>query len=563
MYQKEQVVSILFSDLEGYSKIKNDSLKLKLVKFLENDIIKKVLTKDNHLFYNSWGDAFFICSSNPLDLAEIALQIRDKIKNKDWKRFDFQFDIAIRIGLHIQNVKVSFKNNGQINNIIGKGIDTTARIEPITEPNQVYCSDVFYNHINLEETHKIEGNFIGEKELAKHFGLMKIYKLDWKVTEQTKDTPQKLVTIISRQSEKSIIYLEDLEGRCIYVSTADIHIHNFYKEHSGKTDFFINHLITGILLGDRIIVHCADPARLQIVYENIMEYCDLIKEGKIVFLLGENVKNSKESYRSYLIEKYNEYKKSPYGQNDIKTLEGIINNDEIINRTYDLLNMSPYNLYRKYSGTDKFVNLVTKDLEPSENIFTKRKNIDGKISKLNLTLFQLLSIKIINELNNIEDVIPPIELRKLESNLKDKLNSVSRQILIGKIEEALGNVNISTYYLNLIKTRIYLLYLAVNVDNHTFIEVNIDRDRKSPYYCEHLKQHLRALCVGKTFSLNKDIVLKLKRNERWKSFVNYHYSITSHYYAKRLGDTDRGIENCFSMKEALKSFPDIIQIIFD
>lgn len=84
---KDQIVSILFSDLKGFSKIKDDNLKAKLVQTIENDVKNHILKQDNHFFRNTWGDAFFICSYNPVDLAEIALKMRDEIKNKNWKRY--------------------------------------------------------------------------------------------------------------------------------------------------------------------------------------------------------------------------------------------------------------------------------------------------------------------------------------------------------------------------------------------------------------------------------------------------------------------------------------------
>jgi len=69
----EKLVCMLFSDLKGFSKIKNDDLKTKLVNFTEHDILRQLLNPTNHIYVNTWGDAFYICSENPVALAEIAL----------------------------------------------------------------------------------------------------------------------------------------------------------------------------------------------------------------------------------------------------------------------------------------------------------------------------------------------------------------------------------------------------------------------------------------------------------------------------------------------------------
>lgn len=179
MADSDRIVSILFSDLEGYSKVKDDTLKSRLVSILEDDVKNHILNPSNHFYYNTWGDAFFICSDNPAELADIALQMRDKVRNRNWKGLGYQDDIAIRIGLHIQRVKVSHNPDDTVKNVIGEGVDTTARIEPVTEPDQVFCSALFYQHLMTDENPKIKGLPVGKRQLAKSFGEMDLYRLLW------------------------------------------------------------------------------------------------------------------------------------------------------------------------------------------------------------------------------------------------------------------------------------------------------------------------------------------------------------------------------------------------
>ncbi len=138
MQDKNQIVSILFSDIEGFSKIQDDHLILEIDNI--NDEIKNYILNDkNHFYHNTWGDAFFICSYDPVDMANIALDIRDKFKNTNWKRLGFQENLKIRIGLHTEKVNIIFDNN-KIKNVTGYHITSAARIEPIVEPNHIYCS---------------------------------------------------------------------------------------------------------------------------------------------------------------------------------------------------------------------------------------------------------------------------------------------------------------------------------------------------------------------------------------------------------------------------------------
>jgi len=181
----EKLVSMLFSDLKGFSKIKNDDLKAKLVSFLKTDILGQLLDSTNHIYVNTWGDAFYICSENPIALAEIALLIRDRIKNKDWIRFGLNEDLEVRIALHAQMARVVTESDGRISNVTGKGVDTTARIEPVTKSNEVFCSEAFHQILVSENPRNIRSFPVGRTALAKNFGEMNLFRLVW-----TSESPQ-------------------------------------------------------------------------------------------------------------------------------------------------------------------------------------------------------------------------------------------------------------------------------------------------------------------------------------------------------------------------------------
>lgn len=173
---------MLFSDLKGYSKIKNDSLKEKVYE-VNQKIQQTILNKDNHFYCNTWGDAFFICGYDCYELAEVALKIRDEIRNTSWERQGFEEDLKIRIGLHTQIVRVIETNNVVVE-VIGAGIDKAARIEPIVHENEVFCSSSSFTHILLEKFRKINGESLGSRKLAKDFGETELYKLNWKSEEE-------------------------------------------------------------------------------------------------------------------------------------------------------------------------------------------------------------------------------------------------------------------------------------------------------------------------------------------------------------------------------------------
>ncbi|MGP2655576.1 adenylate/guanylate cyclase domain-containing protein [Malaciobacter sp. WC5094] len=173
----KKVVSILFSDIKGYSKVTDDHLK-ELVAHEFKKIQSKILNKENHFYQNTWGDALLVCSYDYFDLANIALNLRDEFKKTNWKRLGLP-ELAIRVGLHTQKISLIIDDNGRVSDISGSGVDTTARIEPIVEPNKVYASNLFCEHLKEENNLNINISALGKKQLAKNYKEMNLFELTW------------------------------------------------------------------------------------------------------------------------------------------------------------------------------------------------------------------------------------------------------------------------------------------------------------------------------------------------------------------------------------------------
>jgi hypothetical protein len=75
--RNRSTVSMLFSDLKGYSKVKDDNLKALLEMKFRPEIEQLIKSYKSCFFHNTWGDAFFICSHSSTELAELALKMRD------------------------------------------------------------------------------------------------------------------------------------------------------------------------------------------------------------------------------------------------------------------------------------------------------------------------------------------------------------------------------------------------------------------------------------------------------------------------------------------------------
>lgn len=195
MAETQRIVAMLFSDIKGYSKITNDDLSVKIDKF--NDEFKQqYLNTSNHIYCNTWGDAFFICSDDPNDLAEIALNLRDKFRNANWQRLGFSTSLEVRIGVHVEKARV-LTENGVVKNVIGRNVSSTARIEPVVDPNQVFCSDTFHKHLSNDPQTNIKAIPLGKKQLAKNFGEMELYKLLRNYEAEATNKPSEAKAIVN------------------------------------------------------------------------------------------------------------------------------------------------------------------------------------------------------------------------------------------------------------------------------------------------------------------------------------------------------------------------------
>jgi len=174
MEEKKQIISILFADIKGFSEIKNDKL-YSILNSQINNLLDVILTKQNCFFKNTWGDAFFICSHDPIDLVEIAFSLRDFFRNTNWIAKGFPKMLTIRIAVHTEKVIVKYEK-GEIKNVIGTNVNSAARIEPMVSPNDIWASNIF-RQLAIDEVSNFEFVDLGIRDLAKEYGKMHLFKV--------------------------------------------------------------------------------------------------------------------------------------------------------------------------------------------------------------------------------------------------------------------------------------------------------------------------------------------------------------------------------------------------
>ena len=182
---KSVIASVLFADLKGSSKVKNDELKAILSEKFEK-YKTSFLNEENHFFYKGLGDGALICSFDHFDLADISLKIRDDIKTTNWKKLGFEENIAIRIGIHLTKINIK-QDRGAITDVFGSGVDTAARIEPIVDENCIFVSRRFYDFLNDEDSNTFKAIPLGILPLAKNYGDLELFKLSRFDESETSD----------------------------------------------------------------------------------------------------------------------------------------------------------------------------------------------------------------------------------------------------------------------------------------------------------------------------------------------------------------------------------------
>ena len=174
---KRAVKAMLFADIVGFSMLKEEQYPAYIDDYLGSlaDNLKRSGYKP--LFKNIWGDALYIVFEDLLQAAHYALELRDFVTNTDWSRSGLPSDLNIRIGLHAGPVFCAREPILGRTNYFGNHVNRAARIEPITNPGNVYASEQFASLLLAQPSGDIECKYVGIIVLPKRFGNYPIYHL--------------------------------------------------------------------------------------------------------------------------------------------------------------------------------------------------------------------------------------------------------------------------------------------------------------------------------------------------------------------------------------------------
>jgi class 3 adenylate cyclase len=170
-----QLKAMLFADLVGFGALKEEQIPHYINGYLSGlaDNLKR--SRHKPLFQNMWGDALFFVFDDLVPAAEYALELRDFVDTTDWEQRHLPADLRIRIGLHAGPVFGAREPILNRTNYFGTHVNRAARIEPITNPGNVYASEQFAALLMARSDHELECRYVGIIVLPKKAGRYPIY----------------------------------------------------------------------------------------------------------------------------------------------------------------------------------------------------------------------------------------------------------------------------------------------------------------------------------------------------------------------------------------------------
>lgn len=187
---ERSIRTMMFSDLSGYSKLQDEHVPdfLDFMKKLHDAINEIDLPMES---INTWGDAIFAVSKDPIVMADFALLYCDVITRLGMCYPKFPHPIQARISLHSGPVYKAIDPFIEKDNFYGGHINRAARLEPVTKVGQVYATQQFVSILNAEINklknecmqkgikfiEKFATEYIGVISLAKNFGSQEVYHI--------------------------------------------------------------------------------------------------------------------------------------------------------------------------------------------------------------------------------------------------------------------------------------------------------------------------------------------------------------------------------------------------
>jgi class 3 adenylate cyclase len=195
--QGRVIRSMLFCDIAGYSKLKEENIPA-FLEFLERlkEGVEACGIQPKSI--NTWGDAIFAVMDKATPMAEYALTLQEVVTRLGTEMIDkLPNPLNLRISLHAGPVFEAIDPIRGNPNFYGSHINRAARLEPVTVIGHVYATQQFVAVLTAEQSaarseavnngeefiERYASEYVGVLSLAKDFGKQTVYHLRRKAPE--------------------------------------------------------------------------------------------------------------------------------------------------------------------------------------------------------------------------------------------------------------------------------------------------------------------------------------------------------------------------------------------
>ena len=129
------------------------------------------------LGFNTWGDGLFCAFDTMLKAGSFAMKLQQLALSGQLRLTGGIEQLKLRIALHAGPVYRIPDPFFPQDNFFGSNINFAARIEPVTAPGEIFCSQAFAALAAAEGVQDFACDYVGKKELPKTPGTHPLYVL--------------------------------------------------------------------------------------------------------------------------------------------------------------------------------------------------------------------------------------------------------------------------------------------------------------------------------------------------------------------------------------------------
>ncbi len=175
----QEVRAMLFADVKNFSLLTEQLLPQFQNRYMRQ--VSELLDMSEHapVVVNTWGDAIYMVFDTVHACGDFALAMCDRLNspNAVWRSSDLPSDLAIRTAVH---AGPAFRLSDPVTReftYTGSHVTHAARLEPVTQPGQVYGTEAFAALAALEGVRSFNCNYVGQRKMAKNYGSAGVYRL--------------------------------------------------------------------------------------------------------------------------------------------------------------------------------------------------------------------------------------------------------------------------------------------------------------------------------------------------------------------------------------------------